>query len=78
MAQQSESVLTARQTEVMWGIVDGLSTKEIAVRLGMSEHTAKFHVIRAFSRLKAKTRSRAIALFVLANVDAARERLAVG
>jgi len=36
--------LTVREAEVLQLLAQGLANKEIAVRLGISEHTAKFHV----------------------------------
>lgn len=52
--------LTAREREVLSLLAEGLSNKTIAVRLGISEHTAKFHVNAILSKLGAESRAAAI------------------
>jgi DNA-binding NarL/FixJ family response regulator len=52
--------LTAREREVIGLIAEGLSNKRIARRLGISEHTAKFHVNRILEKLGADTRTEAV------------------
>jgi DNA-binding NarL/FixJ family response regulator len=52
--------LTARETEVLSLLAEGLSNKGIAARLGISEHTAKFHVNAILSKLGAESRAAAI------------------
>jgi two-component system, NarL family, nitrate/nitrite response regulator NarL len=52
--------LTAREREVIALIAEGLSNKRIARRLGISEHTAKFHVNRILEKLGADTRTEAV------------------
>jgi len=54
--------LTLRETEVLSLLVDGLSNRAIAARLGISEHTAKFHVGAVLGKLGAQNRSEAVAL----------------
>jgi DNA-binding NarL/FixJ family response regulator len=56
------SGLTARETEVLRMIADGLANKEIAWRLGISEHTVKFHVSALLGKLGAASRAEAIGL----------------
>jgi len=51
---------TARETEVLSLLAEGLSNKAIAARLGISEHTAKFHVNAILSKLGAESRAAAI------------------
>ena len=41
---------------------EGLSNKGIAARLGISDHTAKFHVNAILGKLGAETRAEAIVL----------------
>lgn len=53
--------LTARETEVLRMIGEGLANKEIAFRLGISEHTVKFHVSSVLGKLRASSRAEAIA-----------------
>jgi DNA-binding NarL/FixJ family response regulator len=52
--------LTRRETQVLEMLAEGLSNKEIAARLGISEHTAKFHVNSIFAKLGAGTRTEAV------------------
>ena len=40
----------------------GLSNREIAARLGVSPHTAKFHVNAVLGKLGASSRTEAVAL----------------
>jgi DNA-binding NarL/FixJ family response regulator len=57
---QAASGLTARETEVLRMIAEGLANKEIAHRLGISEHTVKFHVSALLGKLGAGSRAEAI------------------
>lgn len=68
--------LSERETEVVWLVARGLANKEIADKLGVSAHAIKFHVENAMAKLKAANRTQAAVMFVLANVDDARARLA--
>jgi two-component system, NarL family, nitrate/nitrite response regulator NarL len=52
--------LTARETEVLGLVAEGLSNKAVAARLGISEHTAKFHVNAILAKLGAESRAAAI------------------
>ncbi len=54
--------LTPREIEVLGMLALGLGNKNIAKRLGISEHTVKFHVSSIFSKLNASTRTEAVAL----------------
>ena len=54
------TALTARETEVLRMIAEGLANKEIAWRLGISEHTVKFHVSALLGKLGAGSRAEAI------------------
>ncbi len=51
--------LSARETEVIGLIADGLSNKEISARLHLSEKTVKNHVSKIFSKLNISARSQA-------------------
>ncbi len=55
------SQLTQRETEVLQVLAAGLSNKEIAERLGISEDTVKRHVSNLYSKLGVKRRGQAIA-----------------
>jgi len=54
--------LTRREREVLQMLAAGLANKEIAARLNISEHTAKFHVASILGKLGAATRTEAVAL----------------
>jgi DNA-binding CsgD family transcriptional regulator len=54
--------LTPREMEVLRMMAEGAANKNIAWRLGISEHTAKFHVASILARLNAGTRAEAVAL----------------
>jgi DNA-binding NarL/FixJ family response regulator len=53
--------LTPREHEVLQLLAEGLSNKRIAARLGISDHTAKFHVNAIFGKLGAQSRTEALA-----------------
>jgi DNA-binding NarL/FixJ family response regulator len=53
--------LTPREREVLAAMADGASNKVIARRLGISFHTAKFHVASILTKLDADTRTEALA-----------------
>lgn len=52
--------LTAREIEVLMAMADGASNKEVARRLGISFHTAKFHVAAILDKLDADSRTEAV------------------
>ena len=54
--------LTRRELEVLQMLAAGLSNKEIAARLGISEHTGKFHVASILGKLGATSRTEAVSL----------------
>ncbi len=54
--------LTPREFEVLRMLADGLGNKEIANRLGISDHTAKFHVAQILAKLGAGSRTEAVAI----------------
>lgn len=54
--------LTPREIEVLRLLADGASNKVIAHKLGISDHTVKFHVTSILTRLNAGTRTEAVAL----------------
>ena len=59
-----DSTLTTREIEVLRMLAEGLANKEIAYRLGISDHTVKFHVASLFSKLHASSRTEAVTLGV--------------
>lgn len=52
--------LTAREREVLSLLAEGLGNRAIAARLGISEHTAKFHVNAILAKLGVESRAEAI------------------
>ena len=60
----SEQRLTGREVEVLRLLSEGHANKEIAWRLGISEHTVKFHVASLFQKLHASSRTEAVTLGV--------------
>ena len=52
--------LTARETEVLQQIAQGLANKQIAVSLGISEHTVKFHLSALYAKLNVSSRTEAV------------------
>jgi two-component system nitrate/nitrite response regulator NarL len=59
-AEQIAEPLTRRETDVLEMLAEGVSNKVIAYRLGISEHTAKFHVNSILAKLDAGTRTEAV------------------
>ncbi len=64
---QLEEVLSARELEVGSLVARGLSNKEVARQLGVSEGTAKGHVHRIFRKVGAKNRYGLISWFDTSN-----------
>ncbi len=55
-----EPILTSREREVLQLMAQGLPNKAIAGRLGVSQHTAKFHVASILAKLNAASRTEAV------------------
>ncbi len=58
--QEVTEPLTHRELEVLQLLAEGLTNKEIAQRLAISEHTVKFHVNAILAKLGAQTRTEAV------------------
>jgi two-component system, NarL family, nitrate/nitrite response regulator NarL len=56
----TDSVLTPRELEVTTLLAEGLSNREIGARLGISDHTAKFHVNSILQKMGAGKRVGAV------------------
>lgn len=52
--------ITAREREVLQLLAEGLPNKAIAQRLGISEHTVKYHVNALLGKLDAQSRTEAV------------------
>jgi two-component system, NarL family, nitrate/nitrite response regulator NarL len=60
--RELEEPLTEREGEVLHLLALGLPNKTIAARLGISEHTAKFHVGSILAKLGAASRTEAVTI----------------
>jgi DNA-binding NarL/FixJ family response regulator len=56
----ASSPLTDRETEVLNLLSKGLANKQIAIALGISEHTVKFHVSSIYTKLNVTNRTEAV------------------
>jgi len=56
----SQGPLTDRESEVLGLLAKGLANKQIAVTLGISEHTVKFHVSSIYTKLNVTNRTEAV------------------
>lgn len=59
-AERPVESLTPREHEVLVLLADGVGNRELASRLGISEHTVKFHLSAIFGKLGATTRTDAV------------------
>jgi DNA-binding NarL/FixJ family response regulator len=58
--EPGDEELTPRETEVLRMMTAGLSNREIASTLGISEHTVKFHIASIFGKLGTSSRTEAV------------------
>ena len=56
----SRDRLTARETEVLHALTEGLPNKAIAQKLGISDSTVKFHINAIMGKLGAQSRTEAV------------------
>jgi DNA-binding CsgD family transcriptional regulator len=59
-AQLEKLGITPREMEILEAMAAGLSNREIAERLFVSENTVKTHAARVFEKLSAKRRTQAV------------------
>jgi DNA-binding NarL/FixJ family response regulator len=59
---ERESLLTAREREILQLLADGMSNAEVAKKLFISQETVKSHVRHILSKLEADTRTQAVAI----------------
>lgn len=57
---KAETKLSKRQKQLIVMLDEGLSNRDIAERLGISEHTVKVHLWRLFRRLGVKSRTQTL------------------
>jgi len=60
--RRGRTTLSAREREVLGLLAEGLTTKEMAQRLGITDRTVKFHVHSVCAKLGAANRTQAVAL----------------
>ncbi|MFF4830506.1 response regulator [Streptomyces sp. NPDC001315] len=60
MRRPAQDPLTARETDVLSAVADGLTNAEIGRRLVISEATVKTHLLRLFAKLDVNDRTRAV------------------
>ena len=59
-SKPNENDLTGREKEVLSELVKGLSNKEIAKSLSISDKTVKIHINKIFKKLNVKSRTQAV------------------
>ena len=57
-----QSVLSAREAEVLGLVAEGLLGKEVAARLFITERTVRYHLTSVFGKLGADNRTQAVRL----------------
>jgi DNA-binding CsgD family transcriptional regulator len=62
--ETSDHNLSHRETEVLALAAEGLTNKEIAYRLGISDRTVQFHMNSIFNKTNTNSRTEAVALGV--------------
>ena len=60
MAQEILEELTSREVEVLKLMAEGFGNKEIGSRLGITDHTVKFHISSILAKLGASSRTEAV------------------
>ncbi|MET9921747.1 response regulator [Streptomyces sp. NPDC059605] len=60
MRRPVQEPLTARETDVLEAVADGLTNAEIGRRLVIAEATVKTHLLRLFAKLDVSDRTRAV------------------
>ncbi|MBH1966212.1 MAG: response regulator transcription factor [Comamonadaceae bacterium] len=58
--QESDSLLSARETEVLRLVARGHTLDEVAQALGVSRHTVRSFIRRMYAKLQVKTRAQAV------------------
>jgi two-component system, NarL family, response regulator YdfI len=59
-AADSLEELTAREVDVLRLMAEGFGNKQIAARLGISDHTVKFHISSILAKLNVSSRTEAV------------------
>jgi DNA-binding NarL/FixJ family response regulator len=56
LSLNGEKLLTSREEQVVALVADGLSNRDVASELGLSEHTVKKYLFRIFEKLGISSR----------------------
>ena len=59
-----DTALSARELDVLRLVARGLGNKEIAVELGITTHTVKYHLAQVLAKLGVRSRTEAVSLGV--------------
>jgi DNA-binding NarL/FixJ family response regulator len=62
--EEGERTLTARQSEILQMLADGMQTDAVAKQLGLSTETVRTHTKRILAKLHADTRTQAVAIAI--------------
>jgi len=60
------AALSAQEHRVLALVAEGLTNKEVADKLGLSDNTVKNYLVSVFEKLQVKRRSQAAAMFAQA------------
>jgi DNA-binding NarL/FixJ family response regulator len=71
LAGEARALLTAREAEILQGVIQGMRNREIADRLQISEKTVKTHLGSIFRKLNVNRRAELL-LSRMIEVDASR------
>ena len=75
ISEETPRRLTSREKTVLWLVAQGLSNRQIAIRIHRSEHTVKLHVHNACTKMGTHSRTRAAVEFVLSQGEEALSRI---
>ncbi|RTQ48437.1 response regulator transcription factor [Hymenobacter gummosus] len=67
LPQTQPGLLTGREQAVVQGIVDGLSDKQVAHRMGLSPETVRTYVKRVYRKLQVSSRTELVSRVVRGN-----------
>jgi DNA-binding NarL/FixJ family response regulator len=60
--EEGDRTLTVRQREILQMLADGMQTEAVARKLGLSTETVRTHTKRILAKLRADTRTQAVAI----------------
>ncbi|MEP7244138.1 MAG: LuxR C-terminal-related transcriptional regulator [Gammaproteobacteria bacterium] len=70
MVRADGDELNPREREIVGHLAEGLSNKVIARRMGITDHTVKFHLKKIFSKLEVSSRRAAVAKMLAGKIEA--------